>query len=110
MEVMPGLRLTFTQRLAAVVVGIAMTGCAWGLVLVAQTSTPQSAAAPHNVVPHLVPDGDGLHAGSPGTTAAPKANAQQPAIRLIPSAGGPVTAFGGAPGGTTGVPGQQHHS
>lgn len=57
----------------------------------------------HDVVPHLVPDVGGLHAGSQGSTSAPKATSK-PGIRLIPSAGAPVKVYGGAPGGATFVP------
>jgi hypothetical protein len=57
----------------------------------------------HGVVPHLVPDVGGLHAGSQGPTSAPKATSKL-GIRLIPSAGAPVKVYGGAPGGGTFVP------
>lgn len=53
------------------------------------------------VVPHLVPDTGGLHAGSQGSSSASKS---EPGIHLIPSAGAPVKAYGGSPSGATFVP------
>lgn len=74
-----------------------------GAGVLAEQSSQRPITGQRNVVPHLVPDTGGLHAGSQGSTSAPKA-ASQPAIRFIPSAGAPVKAYGGTPSGATFVP------
>jgi hypothetical protein len=96
---------TLRHRIIAVS-GVALIGgIAVGVFAVQGSYTPLTGQ--NNVVPNLVPDVGGLHAGSQGSTSAPK-TAAKPAIRLIPSAGAPVKAFGGSPGGATFVPVKGH--
>lgn len=91
------------RRVSLVVITVAI-GCAGtSVAILAQTSDETPIAGQHNVVPHLVPDVGGLQWGSPGATATPKV-AAQPDIHLIPSAGGPIDAYGGSPDGATIVP------
>jgi hypothetical protein len=96
---------TLRHRIIAVS-GVALIGgIAVGVFAVQGSYTPLTGQ--NNVVPNLVPDVGGLHAGSQGSTSAPK-TAAKPGIRLIPSAGAPVKAFGGSPGGATFVPVKGH--
>lgn len=79
---------------------------AGALVVALVLREPSEEVAQPNVVPHLVPDVGGLHSGTKGTTSAPHV-AVHPDIKLIPSAGGPVSAYGGAPSGATFIPAQK---
>jgi hypothetical protein len=84
--------------------GVVLAGgiCAAVLGTRSPTQGPETAGQP-GVLPHLVPDVGGLHAGSQGTSSAPHVSGH-PGIRLIPSAGGPVSAYGGAPSASTLLP------
>jgi hypothetical protein len=95
------------RRVVVAVIGIAMIGGAGTAVLLAHSSAqPTGVTGQRNVVPHLVPDAGALHAGSQGPTSSPRV-ASRTGIVLIPSAGGPVTDYGGAAGGPTVVPAQK---
>jgi hypothetical protein len=80
--------------------GVVLAGgiCAAVLVTRSPTQGPEIAGQP-GVILHLVPDVGGVHSGSQGTSSAP--HSILPGIRLIPSAGGPVRVYGGAPTGPT---------
>jgi hypothetical protein len=84
--------------------GVVLAGgiCAAVLVTRSPTLGPESAGQP-GVIPNLVPDVGGLHSGSQGTSSALQ-GAVHSGITLIPSAGGPVSAYGGAPSGGTSRP------
>lgn len=73
--------------------------CAAVLVVRGPTQEPESAGVPV-VIPHLVPDVGGPRSGSQDTSSAPQVSVH-PGIRLIPSAGGPVQVYGGAPSQAT---------
>ena len=96
--------LTLRTRLFVAALGVVLAGgiCAALLVTRSPTQGPETAGQP-GVIPHLVPDVGGLHSGSQGTTSAPHVSVH-PGIRLIPSAGGPVRVYGGAPSGATFLP------
>lgn len=80
---------------AGLCIVLAAGTCTAVLAMHAETGSSKNNGQPVGVVPHLVPDVGGLHAGSQSPAAAPHA-AVSPEIRLIPSAGGPVNAYGGA--------------
>jgi hypothetical protein len=94
--------ITLRRRITIALTGTVLVGGAL-LGILAMRSGQAPIAGQRDVIPQLVPDIGGLHAGSQGPTAAPKV-ASEPGIRLIPSAGAPVKAYGGAPGGTIFVP------
>lgn len=97
-------RQPLTRRL---LVGAAVAALLAGALVVALVLRgPSQEVAQPSVVPHLVPDVGGLHSGTHGTTSAPNV-AGHPDIKLIPSAGGPVSAYGGAPSGATFLPAQK---
>jgi hypothetical protein len=93
------------RRLLAGALGLALAGgtCAAVLLVHGPTQGRENAGQP-GVTPHLVPDVGGLSSGSQSTSSAPRVVAVNPNVELIPSAGGPVRAYGGAPGGATFVP------
>ena len=93
----PGRTLRRWLYLAALGVVLAGGICAAILLTQSPTQGPQRAGQ-SGVIPHLVPDVGGLHAGSLGTSSVSHASVH-PGIRLIPSAGGPVRVYGGAPSG-----------
>ena len=97
--------LTLRRRLLVTALGVVLAGgtCAAVLVLRGPTRGPETAGQ-RDVTPHLVPDVGGLHSGSQGPSSAPKVTTVNPGIKLIPSAGGPVSLYGGAPGGATFLP------
>lgn len=94
------------RRLRVAVIGIAMIGAGTAVWLAHGSGQPAAVTGQRNVVPHLAPDVGTLHAGSQGPTSSPKVE-HRTGIVLIPSAGGPVTAYGGAPGAPTFVPAQK---
>lgn len=81
--------------------GVVLAGgiSAAALVTRSPTQGPETAGQPV-VIPHLVPDVGGFHSGSKSTSSAPHVSVH-PGIRLIPSAGGPVRVYGGAPSAAT---------
>lgn len=97
--------LTLRRRLPVAALGVVLAGgtCAAVLVMSGPTQGPETAGQ-RDVIPHLVPDVGGLHSGSQGPSSAPKVTTVNPGIKLIPSAGGPVSLYGGAPGGPTFLP------
>lgn len=97
--------LTLRQRLLVAALGVVLVvgTCTAVLVMRSPTQGPETASQP-GVIPHLVPDVGGLHSGSQGPSSAPKVTTVNPGIKLIPSAGGPVSLYGGAPGGATFFP------
>ena len=99
--------LTLRRRLFVAALGVVLAGGIGAAVLVTRSSTqgPESAGQP-GVIPHLVPDVGGLRSGSQRTSSAPQVS-DHPGIRLIPSAGGPVSAYGGAPLDGTFLPAQR---
>ena len=103
-EVIRQRTLTLRRRLLMGALGVAIAGGILAAVLVTRSPIqgPETAGQP-SVVPHLVPDIGGLHSGLQGTSSAPHV-AVHPGIRVIPSAGGPVSAYGGAPSGATILP------
>ena len=96
------------RRLLVGAAGVALVAGAGAAALVGPGPNHGAGAAnqPVGVVPHLVPDVGTLHPGSQGTSSAPHVGVL-PGIRLIPSAGGPVSAYGGSPGGATFLPAQK---
>ena len=102
-SVVKRLSITLRHPLVVAIAALVLIGGVGAGVLAEQQSSQGSIGGQRNVVPHLVPDTGGLHARSQGSTSAPKA-APQSGIRLIPSAGAPVRAYGGSPGGATFVP------
>jgi hypothetical protein len=84
--------------------GVVFAGgiCAAVLVPRSPTQGPQDAGQP-GVIPHLVPDFAGLHSGSQATSSIARVSVH-PGLRLIPSAGGPVRVYGGAPDASTSLP------
>lgn len=99
--------LTLRKRLFVAALGVVLAGgiCAAVLVTRSPTQGPEVAGQP-SVIPHLVPDVGGLHSGSQSRSSTPKVTTVNPRIKLIPSAGGPVSAYGGAPSGPTFLPAQ----
>lgn len=93
---------TLRRRILVGALGFALVGGTLATVLIARGPT-QETAGQQDVIPHLMPDVGGLHSESQGTGAAPRV-AIHPGIRLIPPAGGPVSAYGGAPSGPTFLP------
>jgi hypothetical protein len=85
--------------------GVALAAGTWATVLIMQdpTQSEENGGQP-SVVPHLVPDIGGLESGSKATSSAPHVIVVNPNVKLIPSAGGPVRVYGGAPGGATFAP------
>jgi hypothetical protein len=96
--------LTLRRRLFVAVLGLVLAGgiCAAVLAIGSPTRGPETAGQP-SVIPHLVPDVGELHSGSQSTSSAPRTSVH-PGIRLIPSAGGPVRVYGGAPSASTLLP------
>lgn len=96
--------LTPRRRLLAAALGVLLAGgiSAAVLVTLSPTQGPEIAGQP-SVIPHLVPDVGGLHPDSQDTSSAPHTSVH-PGIRLIPSAGGPVRVYGGAPSGAIFLP------
>ena len=97
------------RRVFVAALGVVLAGgiCAALLVTRSPTQGPDNAGQPA-VIPHLVPDTGGLDAGSQGTSSAPHVS-DHPGIRLIPSAGGSVRVYGGAPDAGTFLPVQKKH-
>lgn len=93
-------RLTLRKRFVVAVLGVVLAGGICAAVLVTRSSTqgPETAGQ-MGVIPHLVPDVGGLHSGPQNSRSTPKVTTVNPGIKLIPSAGGPVSANGGAPSG-----------
>jgi hypothetical protein len=93
--------LALRRRLLVAALGLVLAGgiCAAVLVSRSPTQGPESAGQ-SGIIPHLVPDVGGLHSGSQGTSSAPHASVHT-GTRLIPSAGGSVRVYGGAPTGAT---------
>jgi hypothetical protein len=91
--------LTLRKRLLVAALGVVLVGGVCGVVLETRSPTqgPEGARQP-GIIPHLVPDVGGLHSGSQGATS-PLHDSAHPGIRLIPSAGGAVRVYGGAPSG-----------
>lgn len=96
---------TMKRRILVGGLGVVLAGGTCATLLIARSPTHgEENAGQVRVIPHLVPDEGGLHSGSQGSSSAPHVVARNPDIRLIPSAGGPVSAYGGAPGGPTFLP------
>ena len=97
--------LTLRRRLLMGILGVVLAGgtCAALLVMRGPTQGPETAGQ-RDVIPNLVPDVGGLHSRSQGPSSAPKVTTVNSGIKLIPSAGGPVSLYGGAPGGATFLP------
>lgn len=97
--------LSLRRRVLVAALGVVLAAGTWAAVLVLRgpTQGPETAGQ-REVIPHLVPDVGGLHSGSHGPSSAPKVTTVNPGIKLIPSAGGPVSLYGGAPGGPTFLP------
>ena len=104
-----GAMFTLRRRLFVAAFGIVLAGgiCAALLGTRGAVQGPDSAGQ-RAVIPHLVPDTGGLHTGSQGTSSAPRVS-DQPRVRLIPSAGGPVRVYGGTPDAGTFLPVKQKH-
>ena len=85
--------------------GLAVLGAVSMLVLVLCSSTQVGVRADGQVgvVPHLVPDAGAVPSESQGTTSAPRIKTHG-VIEPIPSAGGPVYVYGGAPSGASSGP------
>jgi hypothetical protein len=96
------------RRRLLVGVGVALVSatCATVLLVGSPTHGGNKGDEP-GIIPHLVPDVGGLNSGSQSSSSAPKVMTVNPGIKLIPSAGGPVSANGGAPSGATFLPAQK---
>ena len=98
---------TLRRRLFVAALGVVVAGGIGAAVLVTRSPTqgPETAGRPGR---HSASRARSRRTpiGSWGTTSAPQVT-DHPGIRLIPSAGGPVSAYGGAPSASTFLPAQK---